>query len=101
MFACYARMGRPFMQIRQSSIISASLWRTYREKTFAHGSFTQTTWKDCARSARGRSRVVSLLKLSNESLEKTVTIAGFLSATIPFTTSRGTLFGGMRLGQIL
>ena len=36
-----------------------------------------------------RSRAVSLLNLSNERLGKTVTIGGFLSATIPFATTRG------------
>jgi len=49
----------------------------------AHGSSTLRIGT-AARGAPGRrSRAVSLLNLSNERLEKTVTIAGFLSATIP------------------
>jgi len=46
----------------------------------------------------GFARAVSLLNLSNERLEKTVTIGGFLSASIPFATTTGTLFAGMPLG---
>src|SRR5437588_11990148 len=93
-------MGHPFMQIRQCSITPASLWKTCREKTSEHGSSTRRMWKGCARSATRRSRAVSLLNLSNERLGKTVTIAGFLSATILSATTRGTLFAGMPLGQI-
>src|SRR6267143_1397441 len=37
-FTCCARMGQPFMQIRQCSITPVSLWRRCREKTFPHGS---------------------------------------------------------------
>src|SRR2546429_112305 len=76
-------MGQPFTQIRQCSITPVSLWRTRREKTSAHGSSTPRIWKGCARSAMRVSRAASLLNLSNERLEKTVTIGGFLSATIP------------------
>src|ERR1700736_165832 len=94
-------MGQPFMQTRQCSIISDALWKTCREKTIAHGSSTLRMWKGWARSAMRRSRAVSLLNLSNERLEKTATIAGFLSATIPFATTTGALFAGMRLGRIL
>jgi PAS domain-containing protein len=37
---------------------------------------------------------------SNERLENTVNIAGFFSATIPFATTKVTLFAGTRLGRI-
>src|SRR5207253_779353 len=93
-------MGQPFTQIRQCSITPVSLWRTCREKTSAHGSSTPRIWKGCARSAMRVSRAASLLNLSNERLEKTVTIGGFLSATIPFATTRGILFAGTRRGPI-
>ena len=48
-----------------------------------------------------RSRATILLKWSNERSEKTVNIVGFLSATTPFATIRGTLFAGMPRGRIL
>src|SRR6266851_8924759 len=89
-------MGHPFMQIRQCLIIPVSLWRTCREKTIAHAYSTPRMWKGCAKSAMKRSRAASLLNLSNEDLERTVNIAGFLSATILFATTRGTLFAGRR-----
>ena len=39
-------------------------------------------------------------EMEQRALEKTVNIAGFLSATILFATTRGTLFAGMQLGRI-
>jgi len=96
-FTCCARMGQPFMQIRQCSI-TPSHFGGRAERRPARTGLHARIWKGLREERQEAFARGKPFELEQRALGKDGNYRWFLVRYNPFATTTGTLFAGMRLG---